>query len=267
MPWPNMADPEPPVTNGPSAGAPSPFLLSVVMPAYNEAAVIEDTLHALMATLSRQSFEWEILVVNDASRDRTEEILRRIEQSDSRLRHVNNEGRHGYGHAVRCGLAQFRGDAVIVAMADGSDAPDDLVQYAVKLREGYQCAFGMRFGAGSDVRGYPIVKRIANRLGNRLIALLVGQKYSDFTNGFKGFHRSVVEDLMQPLVSGEFNLTIEMSLKAVLGGATYVVVPNSWVERSAGSSKFRLFSLSWLYLMTIAYCLIDARLKRSGATR
>jgi dolichol-phosphate mannosyltransferase len=245
----------------------SRFMVSVVIPAYNEAAVIEDTLRALVATLSRQPFGWEILVVNDASRDRTEEVLLALEQTEPRLRHTNNQGRHGYGHAVRCGLADFRGDAVIVAMADGSDAPDDLVQYAIKLQEGYQCAFGMRFGPNSDVRGYPAIKRVANRLGNRLIAWLVGQSYTDFTNGFKGFRRHVVEHLMQPLVCGEFNLTIEMSLKAVLGGATFAVVPNSWVQRSAGESKFRLLSLSWLYLMTIVYCLIDARLKRGGARR
>jgi dolichol-phosphate mannosyltransferase len=251
----------------PANSPPVPFLLSVVIPAYNEAAVIENTLRALTATLSRQSFDWEILVVNDASRDRTGEILLDLERTEPRLRHVDNQGRHGYGHAVRCGLAKFRGDAVIIAMADGSDAPEDLVQYAVKLQEGYDCAFGMRFGPGSDVRGYPFVKRIANRIGNRLIALLVGQSYTDFTNGFKGFRRCVVEDVMQPLVCGEFNLTVEMSLKAVLGGARYAVVPNSWVQRAAGESKFRLFSLGWLYLITIVYCLIDARLKRSGAIR
>lgn len=237
------------------------------MPAYNEAGTVEATLRALIATLDRQSFGWEILVVNDASTDRTEQILTGLEQEEPRLRHVNNQGRHGYGHAVRCGLAQFRGDAVIVAMADGSDAPDDLVQYALRLQEGYDCAFGMRFGPASDVRGYPVVKRIANRIGNRLIAWLVGQDYTDFTNGFKGFRRHVVEEMMQPLISGEFNLTIEMSLKAVLGGATYAVVPNSWVERAAGQSQFRLVSLAGLYLLTIAYCLIGARLKRGGSDR
>jgi dolichol-phosphate mannosyltransferase len=249
--------------NAPSAH----FLLSVVIPAYNEEAVIESTLRGLIVTLSAQAFDWEILVVNDASRDRTSEILLDLERTEARLHHVDNQGRHGYGHAVRCGLANFRGDAVIIAMADGSDAPNDLVQYAIKLQEGYDCAFGMRFGHGSDVRGYPFIKRIANRIGNRMIALLVGQGYTDFTNGFKGFRRRVVDELMQPLVCGEFNLTVEMSLKAVLGGASYAVVPNSWVQRAAGQSKFRLFSLGWLYLITIVYCLIDARLKRSGAVR
>jgi len=248
-------------------GASTPFMLSVVVPAYNEEGVIADTLRALFAALSKQSFDWEVVVVNDASRDRTRDILLELERTEPRLRHIDNQGRHGYGHAVRCGLADFFGDAVIVAMADGSDAPEDLVQYAIKLREGYDCAFGMRFGPGSDVRGYPFVKRIANRIGNRLIALLVGQSYTDFTNGFKGFRRRVVEELMQPLVSGEFNLTIEMSLKAVLGGATFAIVPNSWVQRAAGESKFRLFSLGWLYTITIVYCMIDARLKRSGAVR
>jgi dolichol-phosphate mannosyltransferase len=248
-------------------GADTDFMVSVVIPAYNEAAVIEDTLRALIAALDPQPFRWEILVVNDASQDGTEAVLLALEASEPRLRHVNNVGRHGYGHAVRCGLAEFRGDAVIVAMADGSDAPADLVTYALKLREGYACAFGMRFGPDSDVQGYPAFKRVLNRLGNRLIAFCVGHDYTDFTNGFKGFRRHVVEDLMQPLVCGEFNLTIEMSLKAVLGGASYAVVPNSWVQRAAGESKFKVFSLSWLYLLTIVYCLIDARLKRGGARR
>ena len=246
---------------------PAPFRISVVMPAYNEAAVIEATLRALIAALSQQDFGWEVLVVDDASSDGTAEVLATLEQAEPRLRHVTNQGRHGYGHTVRAGLAHFRGDAVIVAMADGSDAPDDLVRYAEKLRDGYQCAFGTRFGPGSDVRGYPWFKRIANRIGNHAIARLVGHDYTDFTNGFKGFRRDVVETMMQPLVCGEFNLTLEMSLKAVLGGATYAVVPNSWIERSAGQSKFRLISLGGQYLMTIAYCLIDARLKRGGAVR
>ena len=232
------------------------------MPAYNEAAVIEATVRALIAALSPQTFDWEILVVDDASGDATAGVLAKLEQGEARLRHITNRGRHGYGHAVRAGLADFRGDAVIVAMADGSDAPDDLVRYAETLRDGYQCAFGTRFGPGSDVRGYPLIKRVANRIGNHAIAFMVGHDYTDFTNGFKGFRRDVVETMMLPLVCGEFNLTLEMSLKAVLGGATYAVVPNSWVERSAGQSKFRLLSLGGQYLMTIAYCLMDAKLKR-----
>ena len=242
------------------------MMLSIVMPAYNEAAVIADTVRALAAELDRQDFAYEILVVNDASRDATETVLIELEQSFPHLRHVTNPGPYGYGCAVRLGLAQFRGDAVVVAMADGSDAPGDVVAYFRKIQQGFDCAFGMRFGAGTRVEGYPRFKRLLNRAGNWLIARLVGSDYADFTNGFKCFSRAVIER-MQPLVGAQFNLTIEMSMKAVLGGARFAVIPNSWVQREGGVSKFRLVQAGGLYLATIAYCLLQHRLARGGVRR
>lgn len=242
------------------------MMLSVVMPAYNEAAVIADTVRALAAELDLQDFPYEILVVDDASHDTTEAVLIELEKSHPHLRHVSNPGPHGYGCAVRHGLAQFRGDAVVIAMADGSDAPADVVAYARLIQQGYDCAFGMRFGPGTSVVGYPRFKRLLNRAGNRLIAWLVGSDYTDFTNGFKCFSRPVIER-MQPLVGAQFNLTIEMSMKAVLGGARFAVVANSWIERADGVSKFRLVQAGTLYLATIAYCLLQHRLARGGIVR
>ena len=94
-----------------------------------------------------------------------------------------------------------------------------------------------------------------NRLGNRFIALLFRQRYYDFTNPFKCYRREVV-DAMHPLVSGQFNLSIEMSLKAVAQGVRYAVVPNSWRDRDAGSSKFKILYHSYMYLLTIFYCMV-----------
>ena len=64
-------------------------------------------------------------------------------------------GPHGFGHAVRCGLDAFTGDAVAIVMADGSDSPDDLVRYYYVLRDRAECAFGSRFVPGSEVVDYP----------------------------------------------------------------------------------------------------------------
>jgi dolichol-phosphate mannosyltransferase len=241
-------------------------VLSVVVPAYNEEAVIAVTLRALIAHLDQQQVEYEIIVVNDASRDGTEAVLCGLEASAPRLRHVTNPGPHGYGCAVRFGLRHFTGDAVVVVMADGSDSPEDVVAYFRKIQEGYDCAFGMRFGPGSRVTGYPRFKRVLNRAGNRLIAWLVGSGYTDFTNGFKCFHRDVIARI-QPLVGAQFNLTIEMSIKAVLSGARVAVVPNSWIERAEGVSKFNVLRVSWMYLLTIMYCLMQDRLARGGIVR
>jgi dolichol-phosphate mannosyltransferase len=230
-------------------------MLSVVIPAYNEAQTLGRSIQELTEALNSAGFEYELLVVNDGSSDGTEQKLIELETVYPALRHVNNEHKHGFGHAVRCGLSQYRGEAVAVVMADNSDSPQDLIAYYRMLQEGYQCAFGSRFVPGARVENYPRLKRMLNRLGNWLIGLLFRQRYGDFTNPFKCYRRSVI-DGMQPLVSGQFNLAIEMSVKAVAQGATYAVIPTSWRNRDAGLSKFKVVSQSYLYLLTLFYCLV-----------
>ena len=101
-----------------------------------------------------------------------------------------------------------------------------------------------------------------NRLGNWLIAVLFRVRDGDFTNPFKCYRRSVI-DGMQPLVSGQFNLAVEMSVKAVAQGATYAVIPTSWRNRDGGVSKFKVFSQSYLYLLTVFYCWVVTKLGRA----
>jgi dolichol-phosphate mannosyltransferase len=228
--------------------------LSVIMPAYNEEAVIAATIGALCAALEAAAIAYELIVVDDASTDRTAEIVAGLAVSHPAIRPIHNPGPNGYGHAIRRGLAVYRGDAMVVVTSDGADAPKDVVAYAAKIAEGHDCVFGQRFGPGSTVTGYPPLKRLANRLANRLIGWLAGSSYRDFTNGFKCYRRVVVDD-MQPLVAGQFNITIEMSLKAVLGGWRAVVVPNDWTERDGGQSSFRILRLVKPYAATLVYCL------------
>lgn len=231
-------------------------MLSILIPAYNEKDTLATTVAAIAAALDGSGWTYEILVVDDGSTDATEPVLLELEPRFPHLRHLVNHGPHGYGYAVRCGLAAFRGDAVIIAMADGSDAPADMLAYYNRILEDHDCAFGSRFVPGARVADYPPLKRRLNRWGNWLIARLVGRRYDDFTNGFKCYRRSVI-DAMQPLVSGQFNLTIEMSIKAVAGGARYAVVPTDWQNREAGTSKFKLFAQARLYLLTLLYCLLQ----------
>ena len=94
---------------------------------------------------------------------------------------------------------------------------------------------------------------MVNRVANWLLSLIVGGKYRDFTNGFKCYRREVIAD-MQPLITGQFNITIEMSLKAVMGGWRYAVIPNDWRQRDAGQSSFKIFKLIKPYAMTLLYC-------------
>src|SRR5690606_41054063 len=129
------------------------MLLSLVIPARNEAASLPGTLAALRDALAAAGVPHEFVVVNDGSRDGTDAVLRGLAAEVPGLRAVDNPAPHGFGLAVRAGIAAARGEAVAVVMADGSDAPEDVVRFHAKLREGYDCVFGSRFMPGARVTG------------------------------------------------------------------------------------------------------------------
>lgn len=236
-------------------------MLSVVIPAHNEEGSIAPTLEALYAKLSTEGIAHELLVVNDHSRDRTAEVLAELQRSITTLRVVENPGPGGYGYAVRCGLANFKGDRVAVVMADLSDSPDDLVKFNRKMDEGFDCVFGTRWSMGGKVYDYPLVKRWINRMANNLVRITFGLKYNDCTNAFKLYKRETIEGL-QPLMSPHFNLTLELPLKAIVRGYTYTVLPNSWHNRKAGESKLKIKEMGSRYFFILLYCLIEKHFSR-----
>jgi dolichol-phosphate mannosyltransferase len=238
-----------------------PNLLSVVIPAHNEEARIAETVRAFANALRQASIVFEILVVNDNSRDGTEAILVALQAEISELRYINNPPPNGFGFAVRTGLSSFRGDAVAIVMADLSDVPDDLVLFYQTLQQGYDCVFGSRFTRHSRVVDYPLVKRVLNRLGNTFIQVLFLTRYNDVTNAFKLYRRAVIAGL-QPLLAYHFNLTVELPLKAMVRGYRYAVVPNSWLNRTEGVSKFRIREMGSRYLFIILYCYLEKLLSR-----
>jgi len=236
--------------------------LSVIIPAHNEAASIEKAVLAFNAELKSSQIDHEILVVNDNSRDNTEEILKRLKIEIPELNYLNNVPPNGYGFAVKKGLENFKGDCAAIVMADMSDSPLDLVAYYRKMQEGYDCVFGSRFIRGSKTIGYPKHKLILNRMGNALIMALFTVNYNDVTNAFKLYKREVINGL-KPLLSQHFNLTVELPLKSIIRGYSYTVIPNSWINRKKGLSKFKIKEIGIRYLFIIFYCLLE-KLLSSG---
>lgn len=241
-------------------------LLSVVIPAYNEEAYLPATLAGLVQALDGAGIRHEILVIDDSSDDGTAQVLSELERHYPTLRHVANPYPHGFGFAVRWGLELFRGDAVAIVMADGSDSPADLVAFARKLAEGYDCVFGSRFVRGGRTIDYPLPKLLLNRFANSVIQALFLIRYNDVTNAFKLYKREVIAGL-QPLLSHHFNLTVELPLKAIVRGYSYAVLPNAWTNRKQGISKFRIREMGSRYLFVVLYCLIERMLSRGDYRR
>jgi dolichol-phosphate mannosyltransferase len=235
--------------------------LSVLIPAQNEEDSVGQTVEGIAAALEREEIDYEVLVIDDGSSDRTAEVVAAIAERNPRVKCRPSHHEKGFGMAIRAGLDLFEGDAVVIAMADASDDPEDVVRYHRLLEEGWDCAFGSRFVPGARVYDYPRLKLAINRLANWFIRVLFRHRYNDTTNAFKGYRREVIETI-QPLLSKHFNLTVEMPLKAIVRGHSYEVIPTSWTNRTSGEAKLAMKEMGSRYLFIVLYVWLESTLSR-----
>ena len=224
--------------------------LSVIIPAHNEEKNINETASRIIPLLVREKIPFELLLVNDNSADGTLAVLRDLARKYEMVRIVDRTPPNGFGRAVRAGLNSFDGDVVMIVMADLSDDPNDIVKYYRKIEEGYDCVFGSRFLKASVVEDYPLLKLLVNRVVNRMLQLLFMTRHNDLTNAFKAYRAEVIRNIM-PLQASHFNITIELSLSALIRGYRISQVPINWYGRKWGASKLSLQAMGRRYLATL----------------
>lgn len=230
--------------------------LSIVIPAYNEAESITDTVVRFHNVLENEQIHHEILVVNDNSKDNTLEVLADLQNTVTSLVITSNGGPNGFGNAVRWGLDRFSGDCVAIVMADLSDSPEDLVKFYRELEKGYDCVFGTRWSKGGKTFDYPKHKLLFNRVFNNVVRILFRIKYDDCTNAFKLYRKETILGT-KPYLSPHFNLTLEIPLKAIVRGYSYSVIPNTWQNRKYGKSNLKIKEMGSRYVFILIYCLIE----------
>ena len=245
---------------------PAPFF-SIIIPAHNEEGGIASTCEAIAARFRREAIDdYEICVVNDNSRDRTEAVLQDLSRRIPFVRYVNNTPPNGFGFAVRKGLEVYSGQCACIVMGDLSDSPDDILAYYREMKAGAECVFGSRFIKGSKVIDYPRHKLWINRLANRFIKTLFRLDHNDITNAFKCYRRDVIDGI-QPLLSAHFNLTVEMPLKAIVRGFAPRTIPISWTNRKTGESKLKIQEMGSRYLFIVLYVWLERKLARGDYQR
>lgn len=228
---------------------------SIIIPARNEGGNIAATIEEIQKEFTNGHITYEIIVVNDGSQDDTAKVVSEFIQKDPAVRLVNNLPPHGIGNAIKKGLDNFKGDYVILAMADASDDPKDMVRYVRELEKGFDCCFGQRW-QGAQVKGYPKYKLVINRIANWGIRLIFGINYTDVTNAFKAYSKETIQGI-KPILSHHFNITVELPLKAIVRGYSYSVIPTNWRERSKGKTKLKLKEMGSRYIFIILYVWLE----------
>jgi dolichol-phosphate mannosyltransferase len=241
-------------------------LLSIVIPARDEAGCIASTVEHLYVELRLHGVPHEIVVVDDGSRDATWETLLEVQRRVPTLNPLQNTGAHGFGRAIIHGLDHMRGDAVVVMMADESDDCRDVVRYWQLLNEGWDAVFGSRFVKGGGVIDYPWLKLRVNRLANLFIRMMFGTRLNDTTNAFKAYRTAVI-DGCRPLLSPHFNLTVELPLKAIVRGYSWTVMPITWRNRRTGEAKLKIKEMGSRYLFICLYVWLEKYFSRGDYRR
>jgi dolichyl-phosphate beta-glucosyltransferase len=185
--------------------------LSIIIPAYNEEALIPGTLDGLQAYLSARPELFEIIVVDDGSQDKTVESIQAWKKRNGAdLRLLVNQKNMGKGFAIRRGVMESRGLYVIFIDADLPYELYAIDDFLKALRSGCDLAIGSRVLPGSEVRGVPAVRYAAGQVFSWMVQTVLFRGLPDTQCGFKSFRSAAAKEIFRRLTIGGFGFDVEM---------------------------------------------------------
>jgi glycosyltransferase involved in cell wall biosynthesis len=212
-----------------------PAVVSIVIPAYNEADVIGE----VVASLARSASWHEIIVVDDGSSDGTS--ARASAAGATVVTHPYNKGN---GAAVKSGIRRATGEFVLIIDGDGQHPPDDACRLTARLGE-YDLVIGARAAATQAT----VARRLGNGALNWLASYLTGRHIPDLTSGFRGARRACLREFIHLLPNG-FSTPTTTTLAFIKAGYNVAFEPIEARER-IGQSKIRLASDGAKFFMII----------------
>ena len=211
--------------------SPKPPLLSVVVPCYNERATVAE----LLRRVKQVPIEKEIIVIDDASTDGSRDVVASLAEQWPEIRHILQPVNQGKGAAIRRGIAEARGDIVVIQDADLEYDPEEYAKLVQPIVDGHaDVVFGSRF------EGYP--RRVMlywHRLGNTFLTFLSNMTtnldLTDMETCYKAFRREVIQSI--PINSDRFGFEPEITAKVAKRGYRIFEVPISYYGRDYWEGK------------------------------
>jgi glycosyltransferase involved in cell wall biosynthesis len=212
--------------------------VSIVVPAFNEAVRIGDSIRKIEEFIRRLPFKTEVLVVDDGSRDGTAGIASRMEFAG--LRVIRNETNHGKGFAVRTGTLEATGDYVLFSDADLSAPIEELEKLLSVAEEQHaDVVIGSRAVDRSFIAVHQSrVREVGGILFNRMVRLFLGLDLHDTQCGFKLFKREKIRPVFEKLTIWGFGFDPELLFLASRAGLKIVEVPVRWSHAEGSKIRF-----------------------------
>lgn len=204
--------------------------LSIIIPAYNEAKRLPLTLVDIDKHLRTSEFSYEILVVNDGSKDATAEIVERFTHVMENLRLINQKNT-GKGGAVKHGMLEAKGEIRLFMDADNSTSIDQFAKMIPYFKEGYDVVIGSRDIKGAKLMPpQPWYKRILGNAGNLFIQALLLRGIWDTQCGFKAFTAEATDKIFPLMKISHWGFDVEILTLAKKFGYKIKEIPVVWVN-------------------------------------
>ncbi len=203
--------------------------VSLFFPMFNEEANIGQAVNAAVTTLSSLGLTFEVIIVNDGSRDQTGQIAERLAAADSRIRALHHPQNRGYGAALRTGFEAARHPLIVLVDGDNQFDLGELPFLFAAIRQ-YDIVSGYRL-----IRRDPPIRRLNAALYNRLARVLFDIPVRDVNCAFKIFRRDVLKSLLPRLRSTGALINVELLARARKDGARVFEIGVHHYPRTAGA--------------------------------
>ncbi|MCX7991067.1 MAG: glycosyltransferase family 2 protein [Proteobacteria bacterium] len=211
--------------------------ISVVIPAYNEELLIADTVKNIAKYLTDNKYTWEIIVVNDGSKDRTEEILKELSHKINQLKIIKHKINEGKGKSVKDGIFLSEGRVILFTDADLSAPMENLKGMKEELDKGSDIVVASRLAEGAKIKKRPLHRKIIGRMFNIIIGVIGFRGVKDTQCGFKLFKSDVAKEIFKKSRINGYAFDVEILHIAKIRGFKIKEYPVLWIDREDSKMK------------------------------
>lgn len=201
--------------------------LSIIIPAHNEEHRLPRCLESIDSYLSAQDYDFEVIIVENGSSDRTLEVARAFMETHPYVEAMAVDTR-GKGLAVKAGMLAARGEYRFICDVDLSMPIEQIERFLPPAVDGYDIIIATREGDGAQRIGEPEYRHIMGRINNWIIKLMAVRGFEDTQCGFKMFTRAVAEDLFAVQQMSGIGFDVELLFIAKKRGYSVCEVPITW---------------------------------------
>ncbi len=229
--------------------------LSVIIPAYNEEKRLPTTLRAVLTYLKNQDYSYEVVVVDDGSKDSTVSVAKELQKETPFLRVLSNQDNHGKGYVVRQGMLEARGEIRLFMDADNSTSLEHFQKMRPLFKQGFAVVIGTRdkrdHPEAKQAVPQPFWKRALGDIGNIVIQILLLPGLWDTQCGFKAFTSQASMKIFPLMTINRWAFDVEALALARYFGFKIGIIPVNWINNPESKVKLKGYILTFWEVLKI----------------